>query len=80
MKKLFTIILFAFLSLGIAKFAYADESDSRKYIFVTSCGKVGEIIIEGVLTPEEEDQIWQAFDDILCSDNNNSGSTGDIMP
>ena len=75
MKKLFTIILFAFLSLG-----NADESDYRKYIFVTSCGKVGEIIIEGVLTPEEEDQIWQAFDDILCSDNNNSGSTGDIMP
>lgn len=70
----------AFLSLGVANFAYADESEYRRYIFITSCGEIGEVIVRGVLTEEEENQYWIAFDEVLCDNDEEVEDNNDILP
>ncbi len=80
MKKLLTLILMAFLSLGVANFAYADESEYRRYIFITSCGEIGEVTVRGVLTEEEENQYWIAFDEVLCDNDEEVEDNNDILP
>ena len=80
MKKFFAFILLLFLSVGISYFAYANESEEHRYIFVTSCGKTGEIIVTGILSQEEENQWWKAFDELLCQQTEDNGDNNDIRP
>ena len=80
MKIFFTFIISLILCLGIADYAYADDSEQIRYVFVTSCGNEVEIVIEGLLTEEQELLWWEYFDGLLCSHLGDLGDKEDILP
>ena len=77
MKKLF-LLLFSILCIGIL--AYANDQEYYTYRFITSCGKTAEITLTGEISEDLQQQWLEAFEEMLCTPENDLGDKEDVLP